>query len=375
MNPAQPIYMDYNATAPVRPEIVQAMTEALHYHGNASSIHHFGRQARARIETARYAVARLVGARPEEVIFTSGGTEANNLALRGVAAEHVYISAIEHDSVIRAAPAKSTLLPVLRTGIADLEALDALLGKSAQPALVSLMLANNETGIVQPVAQAAQIAHAHGALLHCDAVQAVGKIPVDCSALGADFLSLSAHKFGGPQGVGALIVRNGLPLVSQIYGGGQERGYRAGTENVAALAGFGMAAQLAYNTACTENNQIAALRDMLENAVQSLTPQAVFFGRGQQRLPNTSCFALPGIEAATLVMNLDLAGVAVSAGAACSSGKVARPAVLTSMGVAAALAESAIRISLGWASRQQDVETFLSVWKMIAGRLSMRQAS
>lgn len=372
---AQPVYLDYNATAPIRPEVVQAMTEALHDHGNASSIHHAGRKARARIELARNAVARLVGARPEEVIFTSGGTEANNLALRGVAAEHVFISAIEHDSVIRAAPANSTQIPVLRTGIADLEALDALLGASDKPALVSLMLANNETGIVQPIAEAAKIAHAHGALLHCDAVQAVGKIAVDCAALGVDFLSLSGHKFGGPQGVGALIVRNGLPLVSQMRGGGQERGYRAGTENVAAVAGFGMAAQFAHDTASTENSQIAQLRDMLESAVHALTPQTVFFGRDQPRLPNTSCFALPGMAATTLVMNLDLAGVAVSAGAACSSGKVARSAVLTSMGVSAVLAESAIRISLGWASQQQDVETFLSVWKMITGRLTLRQAS
>lgn len=367
-------YLDYNATAPLRPEVVHAMIGALHSHGNASSIHSLGRQARGRIDAARNEIATLTGAKTDEIIFTSGGTEANNLALRGVSTDRVLVSAIEHDSVLRAAPTDSAIIPVLPSGVIDLAALNTMLGETDVPALVSVMLANNETGIVQPVAQAAQIAHAHGALLHCDAVQAVGKIAVDCRALGVDLMTLSAHKFGGPQGVGALIVRNGLEISSQMRGGGQERGHRGGTENIAAIAGFAMAAKLAKDTLPVLSVELAKLRDRLEYGVQEITPHTVFFGRDQQRLVNTSCFALPGVAAATQVMNLDLAGVAVSAGAACSSGKVARSAVLGAMGVADDLAGAAIRVSLGWATKAADIETFLASWEMIAGRIKLRQA-
>ncbi len=375
MMPGQITYLDNNATAPLRPEVVHAMTEALHTHGNASSIHSLGRQTRSRIEAARNEIANLVGVKADEVIFTSGGTEANNLALRGVSNARVLISAIEHESVLRAAPADSRFIPVLPSGIIDLAALDAMLGDAETPALISVMLANNETGIVQPVAQAANIAHSHGALLHCDAVQAAGKIAVDCSELGADLLTLSAHKFGGPQGVGALIVRNGLEITSQMRGGGQERGRRGGTENVAAIVGFAAASVLAKDALPSLAMEMSSLRDRLEDGVQTITPHAVFFGCGQQRLPNTSCFALAGVAAATQVMNLDLAGVAISAGAACSSGKVARSAVLSAMGIDDELSGAAIRVSLGWATKSADIDAFLAAWEMIAGRIKLRQAS
>lgn len=373
--PHQNIYLDNNATAPLRPEVMRAMTEALQNHGNASSIHAPGRQARARIEMARNAVAGLVGAKAEEVIFTSGGTEANNLALRGVTADRVFVSAIEHDSVLRAAPEDSVIIPVLTSGIVDLAALDALLGACTVPALVSLMLANNETGIVQPVAQAAQIAHAHGARLHCDAAQAVGKILVDCAALDTDLLTVSAHKFGGPQGAGALIIRNGIYLAAQMRGGGQERGHRGGTENIAAIAGFGCAAKAAGDALPALTPELSRLRDALETGVKSITPDAILFGDVVQRLPNTSCFALPGMAAVTQVMNLDLAGIAVSPGAACSSGKVTRSNVLSAMGIIDAVADCAIRVSLGWATQAADIDVFLSAWEMIAGRIKLRRAS
>lgn len=326
------------------------------------------------IESARREISNLVGARPAEIIFTCGGTEANNLALRGTAASGVLISAIEHESVLRFAASPDAIIPVLPSGVIDLAALEDMLKRRSAPVLVSVMLANNETGIVQPVAEAARIAHAHGALLHCDAVQAVGKIPVDCGALGADLLSLSAHKFGGPQGAGALIVRNGLDLAPQMMGGGQEGGRRAGTENVAAITGFALAAGIAAEALSGLASRSAILRDRLEAAVQAIAPDAIIFGQDQIRLPNTSCFALPGVAASTQVMSLDLAGVAVSAGAACSSGKVTRSAVLSAMRVDEALAGCAIRVSLGWASTADDIEGFLPAWEMIARRRHLRRA-
>ncbi len=367
-------YLDYNAAAPLRPEVVRSMTDALSRFGNPSSIHCAGREARGRIEAARRDVASLAGAKADEVIFTSGGTEANNLALQGIPAARVLVSAIEHDSVLRAAPEHHEIIPVLASGVVDLAALDAMLSTSGAPALVSVMLANNETGIVQPMAQIAAIAHAHGALLHCDAVQAAGKLPVDRDALGADFISLSAHKFGGPQGVGALIVRDGREIISRIRGGGQERNRRGGTENVAAIVGFATASVLAMGALPALAAELSRMRARLEDGVLAITPSAIFFGRDQLRLPNTSCFALPGFAAVTQVMNLDLAGIAVSAGAACSSGKVTRSSVLSAMGVDDALADCAIRVSMGWANSDGDVDAFLSAWEMITGRITLRQA-
>jgi cysteine desulfurase len=351
-------YLDHNATSPVRPEVAAAMEAALALGGNASSVHAAGRAARRAVENAREAVAALVGAEPERVVFTGGGTEANNLALKGAGRERVLVSAIEHDSVLAAAP-DAERIPVRRSGVVDLDALVRMLAGDGRPALVSVMLANNETGILQPVQDAARIAHAHGALFHCDAVQAAGKISV--KDLGADLVTLSAHKLGGPQGVGALVLAHDIELRPLVAGGRQEGGFRAGTENVAGIVGFGVAAGLAMP-------ELASLRDRLEAEALRRAPEAVLLGAGEARLPNTSCIALPGIKAETQVIALDLDGVMVSAGSACSSGKVRASHVLEAMGAGPELAGSAIRVSLGWSSTQDDVECFLAAWAKLRER-------
>ena len=360
------VYMDYNATAPMRPAVVAAVAEALGLTGNPSSVHRFGRLARRRLEEAREQVAALVGARPDQVVFTGGGTEANNLALAGSGRGRRIVSAIEHESVANAAPDAETV-PVTADGAIDLAALDALLARPGPPALLSVMLANNETGVIQPVAAAAAAARRAGALVHCDAVQAAGRIPVDFAALGVDLLSLSAHKLGGPPGSGALIVADGVALTALLRGGGQERGRRAGTENVAGAAGFGVAAELARAELAAQG-RLARLRDALEARLRATVPAATVFGAAASRLPNTSCFALPGLAAATQVMALDLAGVAVSAGAACSSGKVRPSRVLRAMGVAEDAAGSAIRVSLGWGSADADIDRLVAAWSALAAR-------
>ncbi len=355
-------YLDYNATAPLRPEAREAMTAALAEVGNASSVHGFGRRARHKIEDAREAVAALVGAVPGQVIFTSGGTEANNMALR-IARRGILASAGEHDSVLRAGAVSLALLRP--DGVVDLARLAHLLDAEPGPDLVSVMLANNETGVIQPVAEAARLAHAGGALLHCDAVQAAGKLSIDMASLGADLISLSAHKLGGPQGAGALILGEDVVLEPLLRGGGQERRRRAGTENVAAIAGFGAAARAALRDLEAQQSvaELAALRDDLERQVCALAPDAVLHGAGAPRLPNTACFGVPGLAAETLVMALDLAGVAIGAGSACSSGKVAPSHVLLAMGASQGEAAEAIRVSLGWASGAEDIAHFISAWR------------
>ncbi|MGH6933404.1 MAG: cysteine desulfurase family protein [Dongiaceae bacterium] len=365
-------YLDYNATSPLRPAVAAAISDAMSLVGNPSSVHRFGRAARARIEVARDQVAALVGAHPSQLVFTSGGTEANNLALAGCPPASQLVSAIEHDSVLRAAP-RAVRVPVTPDGLVDLQALAELLRSAPGPALVSVMLANNETGVVQPVAEAAALAHRAGALVHCDAVQAAGKMIVDFAELGVDMMTLSAHKLGGPQGCGALIVADQVPLQVQQRGGGQERGRRAGTENVAAIVGFGVAAELAGRE-LSRMAEIARLRDRLERDAKRSVPAAVVFGAGSARLPNTSCLGLPGMPAETQVMALDLDGVAVSAGSACSSGKVRPSHVLAAMGVGAELAASAIRVSLGWRTTVADVEAFLSSWRKLAARRGLLSA-
>lgn len=362
------VYLDYNSGAPVRPEVAAAMVEALAEPGNPSSVHAFGRAARAKVEAARRQLAGLVEADPAGIVFTSGGTEANALALRGSGRSRLLVSSIEHPSVLDSA-AEAERVPVTPDGIIDLDALDALLAANTRPALVSLMLANNETGIVQPVAEAARIIHARGAWLHCDVAQAMGRIKVSLGQLGADILTLSAHKMGGPAGVGALILaESGRTLAPILLGGGQERRRRAGTENVAGIVGLGAAAQLAGDDLAGADTTcgVLALRDRLESGARRLVPDAVVIGAGVLRLPNTSCLALPGVEGRTQVMALDLAGVAVSAGAACSSGKVAPSHVLAAMGLEERLKGSAIRVSLGWSSRREDVDTFLTAWADLA---------
>ena len=359
-------YLDWNATAPVCPEAAEAMAEALRRTGNPSSVHRRGRAARQAIERARARVAELVGAAPVEVIFTSGGTEANHLALRGISGRRILISTIEHDSVRDAVP-DATVIPVTPAGVVDLAALEALLGADARPALVSIMLANNETGAIQPIAEAAAITRRHGALFHCDAVQGAGKLPVDFHALDVDLLSISAHKLGGPQGVGALAVRDGVALVGLQRGGGQERSRRAGTENGPGIVGFGAAAELAAREIAS-NHRVAELRDRAEAALTAAAPDARVFAKDALRLPNTLCIGMPGVAASTQVMALDLAGVMVSAGAACSSGKVRRSHVLSAMGAAPEEAESAIRVSLGWSTTAAEVEQLVDAWTALYRR-------
>ena len=364
------VYLDYNATVPIRPEAAAAVAGALELCGNASSVHGFGRSARRRIETARDQVAALIGAHPAQVVFTSGGTEANNLALTGTGRARLLVSAGEHDSVLEAAP-QAERIPLDTEGRLDLDALTAMLAADPRPALVSVMLANNETGVIQPLAEVAALVRAHGALLHTDAVQAAGKTALDGPALGADLLSLSAHKLGGPQGVGALVIADRVALTPLLRGGGQERARRAGTENLPGIAGFGAAAEAA-RAALADTARLAALRDRLEQGLRALATDIRVFGAGAERLGNTSCFATPGLPAETQVMSLDLAGIAVSAGSACSSGKVRPSHVLLAMGAGAEEAGSAIRVSLGWQSADDDVERFLEAWSALRARRSGR---
>lgn len=358
-------YLDHNATAPVLPEARAAMAEALAMTGNPSSVHGFGRAARRAIDDARAKVAALVGVKPEAVVFTSGGTEANNLALAAHGFERVLASAIEHDSVLRAAP-EAQRIPVNADGVVNLQALDDALAAGGK-ALVSVMLANNEAGVIQPVAKAAAIAHRHGATLHCDAVQAAGKIEIDMGALGADMLALSAHKLGGPSGVGALILRDGVALNPALLGGGQESWRRAGTENLAGIVGFGVAADIAARD-LEKAPALAGLRDEIERRVLVVAPDAPIYGKAAPRLVNTSCIGMPGVKGETQVMAFDLAGIAVSAGAACSSGKVTPSAVLQAMGASKELAGQAIRVSLGRGNGPGDVARFAAVWKDLYDR-------
>jgi len=378
---AERVYLDWNATAPLRPEARAACLAALDLSGNPSSVHAEGRAARRVVEEAREKVARAVGARAENVIFTSGGTEANRLALTpaiepapGAAPRaRLLVSAIEHPSVLRGGrfPAGQTAeLPVTAEGFIDLDALRRMLVPGA---LVSVMLANNETGIVQPVREVAAIVHAADGLLHVDAVQGAGRLAFDFNELGADLLTLSGHKPGGPKGIGALVLREGLHIAEPlIRGGGQERGLRAGTENVAAIAGFGAALQAATAGQAGESAHMSGLRDRLEAGLKERTPDVVIFGEKAARLPNTTLFALSGLKAETAVIAFDLEGVAVSSGAACSSGKVQPSHVLAAMGIAPGLSQGAIRVSLGPATTGAEIDRFLDAWKKLSESLGKR---
>jgi cysteine desulfurase len=362
------IYLDHNATAPVRRAVIETMAVAASRVGNPASVHRFGRAARELVEEARGQLARLIGATPSQVIFTSGGTEANNLALAGFCGPQVMVSAIEHESVL--APAgDAERLPVGGDGVIDLEALASRLEEGGEGALVSIMLANNETGVLQPVGEAVRLARRAGAFFHCDAAQAVGKLAVDFHALGVDAMTVSAHKFGGPQGIGALIVDKRFPLHPRQLGGGQERRRRAGTENVAAIAGFGKACELA-GAELADFAQTAALRDRFEAQIREIAPQARIFGGAAPRLPNTSCLTMPGVGAEVQVMALDLAGFAVSAGSACSSGSVEPSHVLAAMGVEQQIAGCGIRVSLGRASTEAEIDGLVAAWRDLFARAS-----
>lgn len=378
-------YFDWNATAPLRPEARAALLQALERAGNASSVHAEGRFARKSVEQAREQVARLVGAAAQNVIFTSGATEANILALtpfleiggRKAARDRLYVSAIEHPSVLGGGRFEAGLVetvPVSADGLVDCDALANALAKAERP-LVSVMLANNETGAIQPIAAIAEIVHAANGLLHVDAVQGAGRIDCDMAVLGADLMSLSSHKLGGPQGVGALVCRSDLHIAAPVItGGGQERRLRAGTENVAGIAGFGAACAAADAARQADAERMAALRDQFEAEVQAISPRTVVFGAAAPRLPNTSLFAVPGLKAETAIISFDLNGVAVSSGAACSSGKVQMSAVLAAMAVEPDLARGAVRVSLGWTTTAHDLELLLNAWKQVVSSLLKRQA-
>lgn len=375
------LYFDWNASAPLRVEARGAVLAALEAVGNPSSIHAEGRAARCIVEEARENIGLLVGAEPRNVVLTSGGTEANMLALappRGPDAPpygKLLVSAIEHPSVLaggRFTTSAVEQIPVNKSGQIDLSLLERRLAEGGCPVLVSVMLANNETGVIQPVSRVASLVHRAGGVLHVDAVQGPGRIPCEINSLGADLLTLSGHKIGAPKGIGALVRRDTafpfpLPLIT---GGGQERRARSGTENVLGAAGFGAAAKAVSTMARTESAHLVALRGRLEAGLKAATPDLVIFGAQTERLPNTTLLAVPGLKAETAVIALDLEGVGVSSGAACSSGKVQPSHVLAAMGVSAPLRRGAVRVSLGWSTTLADIEKFFGVWRKLISALS-----
>jgi len=365
------VYFDHNATTPVAPSAADAMMRVLREDfGNASSVHRFGQQAKSIMDEARTAIATLIGAEPSELVFTSGGTEADNFAIRGAAEaleptgrRHLIASAIEHEAVLVTLKAlarrgwKTTLLPVRETGIVSPDALEAAL--TDDTAIVSVMHANNELGTIQPVAELARLAHARGALFHTDAVQSVAKIPVDARALGVDLLALSAHKFNGPKGAGALWIRRGTRIAPILTGGKHERARRAGTENVPAIAGLGVAARLAASALADKSTRVAALRDRLEREILSRVPGTIVNGAREPRVPNTTNISFERIEAESLLIALDLEGIAVSTGAACSSGTLEPSHVLRAMGLPTHRAQNSIRFSLGAENTDEEVDYLL----------------
>ncbi len=371
------IYLDYNATAPVIHEAQEAVRLGLSATGNPSSVHSEGRAAHRRLEEARAIVAAAVGGRSGDVTFTSGGTEANALALQAQNYDHLIVSAIEHESVLRnaqATEAQLNLIPVDQTGIVDLDALQKLLAFRAGKTLVGVMLANNETGVIQPVAEVVSLVREAGAYIHCDAVQAWGKLPCDLKALGVDSLALSAHKFGGPPGIGALVTRAQFPLSPFLRGGGQENRRRAGTQNLPAIMGMAAAANQLPQRLADQSRQ-ADLRNHMESRIRAYAKDATFYGAEALRLANTSCIGMPYMAAETQVMALDMAGFAVSAGSACSSGKVAVSHVLQAMGAGEREARQAIRVSIGPETTLQHIDQFCDAWVEIYSRAKSRPAA
>lgn len=372
-----PIYMDYNATAPIRDSVIEMASHAMQTVGNPSSVHTAGRSARRLVEDARVKVAALTGCRVRDVTFCSGGTEASNAVIRGSGAASIIISAVEHECGFAAskhAGVPTYVVGVDCKGLVDQNKLRALLREAPAPALVSIMLANNETGIIQSVREIADIAHEFGARMHTDAVQAAGKIPIDFNALGADYMTLSSHKIGGPQGVGAIITAPTAPLAPLVAGGGQELGRRSGTENVAGIAGFGVAALEAMDD-LADTARIGALRDRFETAVSSHANNVCLIGQGLPRTANTSCVAMPGVKGETQVMHFDLNGIFLSSGSACSSGKVKVSHVLSAMGYEDDTANASIRVSLGRLTTESDVDALIKAWISLYDRTAARVAS
>jgi cysteine desulfurase len=372
------VYLDWNATTPLRPEAREAMAAAWDLSGNPSSVHAEGRASRRLVEDARAVVADAVGGNARNVVFTSGGTEANSLALTpglrqnsGLPINRLVVSAIEHASVLtggRFSREAIEILGVGKSGVVDLNHLREILAGSP-PALVSVMSANNETGAVQPVAEIADIVHGAGGLLHVDAVQILGKIPFDIKEIKSDLISISAHKLGGPKGVGALVLADGLNgLEAAIRGGGQEKGRRAGTENVPGIVGFGAAVKAAMASLEDDMGRVENLRKRLEIGLRQ-TRGVFVFSENAPRLPNTTLFTVPGLKAETAVIGFDLEGIAVSSGSACSSGKVQPSHVLEAMGFAPEPAKGAVRLSLGWSTTEADIDCCLEAWRKLASAL------
>ncbi|MFZ4541759.1 MAG: cysteine desulfurase family protein [Rickettsiales bacterium] len=368
------IYLDYNATSPLLPSVKAAMDALDGMPLNPASMHGAGRHAKKLMEDARTRIATALSAFPNEVLFLGSSSEANNMVLRAFAPTHpLLVSAVEHASVAKTAGLLGGVtIPVDGNGVVKLDVLEQQLAALGKPALVSVMLANNESGVIQPIAEIARITHAHGGLVHCDAVQALGKIPLDWGLLGVDMLSICAHKAGGPVGAGALLIRNDLPIKPFITGGKQELGRRAGTENIPAIVGFG---QLIYDVAhYPDAKKWLEWREWLEKELLAAAPDAVVCGSGATRLPNTLQISMPGVKSETQLMNFDLAGFAVSAGSACSSGRVAASATLLAMGLPLEQAEAAIRISWGWATEHRDIEAFAAAWKAMYLRITRKAA-
>jgi len=375
------VYFDYNATTPLAPDVIEAMGRSLvDQFGNASSVHAFGQQAKAALDEARSSVAALVGGEPSEVVFTSGGTESDNFAIRGAAEalepagrRHLVASAIEHEAVLNTLKAlarrgwRTTLVPVDQSGVVAPERLREALADDT--ALVSVMHANNEIGTVQPIAELARLAHERGALMHTDAVQSVGKIAVDVKALGVDLLSLSAHKFNGPKGAGALWIRRGTRMLPILTGGKHERSRRAGTENVPAIVGMGVAARLAAGKLDAEAVRVGALRDRLEAGILRAVPGTAVNGDRSRRVPNTTNISFDRVEAESLLIALDLEGIAVSTGSACSSGTLEPSHVLRAMGFPAHRTQNSLRFSLGMFSTEEEVDRVIAVLPRLVEKL------
>jgi cysteine desulfurase len=380
------IYLDNNATTALEPSVLKAMQEVMQLPLNPSSTHKLGRKAHGILEAARGKIAALANAKNCNVIFTASGTEANNLAISGLAGWNVMVSAIEHPSVLKTAKnSGGIIVPATGEGVINTEALERLLKQQEKgKCLISVMLANNETGIIQPIKEVVRIAHQHGALVHTDAAQCFGKIAIDMEELGVDMITISAHKFGGPQGAAALIAKKNVPLHAIITGGGQEQGFRAGTQNVAAIHGFGVAAEIVLEgiesptlflaagapLSALQAGGTMALRDRLEAELLAFAPEVKIFGQNSERLPNTSCIAMPNVASETQLIHFDINGIAVSAGAACSSGKIEVSHVLRAMGVDDNTAKTAIRVSFGKNNTSSDVEAFISAWKELYSKVN-----
>lgn len=363
------IYLDYNATSPLRPVVIDAMMREYTQPLNPSSVHKVGRHAHKLLEDARATIANHVACFPNEILFTASGTEANNMVLRGFPERNLLVGATEHASILKLAHMLGAdILPVDENGLLRLDILEARLASLSRPALVSVMLVNNETGVIQPIAEIARIAHAHGALLHTDAAQALGKIPLDVGLLGVDMMTLCGHKVGGPIGVGALMLRNDIAIKPLLLGGGQELGRRAGTEPLALISGFAALVQEVAH--CPESAALNALREKLEVDIMVSAPDAIIHAATVPRVCNTSSIAMPYATSETQLMDFDLSGFALSAGSACSSGRIATSHVLRAMNVSEAMANNTIRVSLGWQTTHEEVAQFVDCWKILYARLS-----